>query len=107
MLAKFNKKLPIVSLEDIIALMPGSVYWKGLDGCYLGCNDNVLKFLNLPSKEAFIGKTIDELVNEAHAKAVTAVDEAVMRDKKELIVEEPASYLGGQQIFFITQNTFV
>lgn len=45
-----------MTLSDIIASLPGSVYWKNQDGIYLGCNDALVEMLGLP-KEEIIGGT--------------------------------------------------
>ena len=44
------------SLKEIIALMPGNVFWKNKDGVYLGCNNTLAKFLGFKSPDEIIGK---------------------------------------------------
>ena len=78
----------IAQLESIIAMMPGLVYWKGKDGKYLGCNNNELKVLNLKSRDEFIGKTTEELIDEKFASTLLANDEYVLSTNNEFCGEE-------------------
>ena len=41
-------------LENIIAEMPGHVYWKDRNGVYLGCNDSQAKFLGFSSGKEIV-----------------------------------------------------
>jgi len=43
--------------ENVIANVPHGVYWKDRQGRYLGCNEAYASQLNLPGREALIGKT--------------------------------------------------
>lgn len=44
-------------LENIIARLPGNVFWLNRDLVYLGCNDNGAKFLGLKSRKDIVGLT--------------------------------------------------
>ncbi len=44
-------------IKDIIAHMPGNVYWKDQNGQYLGCNDNMAVMAGLNSASEIVGKT--------------------------------------------------
>lgn len=46
-----SKKSENISLENIIANLPGSVYWKNRKGQYLGCNDAMASLFGLSKKE--------------------------------------------------------
>lgn len=45
-----------LNLEQVVACMPGSVYWKNREGVYLGCNDELADLFGLPRSEV-PGKT--------------------------------------------------
>jgi two-component system aerobic respiration control sensor histidine kinase ArcB len=49
-----DKELP---LEHILSHMPGHVYWKNMDGIYLGCNDIQARTIGIASGKNVIGKT--------------------------------------------------
>ena len=78
-----NNDFDIVSrtplVEDIIAILPGNVYWKDRDGQMLGCNDNQLRALNLSAREDYIGKTdLNLQYDETVAKKIMEHDKLVM-----------------------------
>ena len=50
-----------MALSNIIANMPGHVYWKNEKGVYLGCNDAQAKSLGFQYGYEVIGKVDDEL----------------------------------------------
>lgn len=50
-------------LENIIACMPGSVYWKDLQGIYRGGNDVAAKLVGLKTRKEMIGKTDFDFAN--------------------------------------------
>jgi two-component system aerobic respiration control sensor histidine kinase ArcB len=43
-------------LEEIIANIPEYIYWKDKNLKYVGCNNNLIRFLGLDHKTDFIGK---------------------------------------------------
>lgn len=95
-------------LENIIALMPGHVYWMNKDGYYLGCNDNQAKSAGLISRKEIIGKSNKELpwnfnTNEI-SETLDSINKQVMSSGKEITVEEPAiSPVRGQTVFLSTK----
>lgn len=46
----------VFHLNNIIAQMPGSVYWKDKRGCYLGGNNTLVELSGMTSVKDFIGK---------------------------------------------------
>ena len=42
---------------SLVAMFPGHVYWKDLNGVYQGCNDNAAKYVGLNSRNEIVGKT--------------------------------------------------
>jgi two-component system, OmpR family, aerobic respiration control sensor histidine kinase ArcB len=44
-------------LENIIADLPGVIFWKDVNSVYLGCNDVLVKIFGVKSREDVIGKT--------------------------------------------------
>lgn len=91
-------------LEALITNLPGNVYWKNRKGVYLGCNDNVIKSLGFASREAYVGKKIEQLFDKSVADKVNAVDEKVMRENKVVIVEEYGPCLNGEWGTYLTHK---
>lgn len=77
-----------ISLEQIISLLPGSIYWKDINGRYLGCNQDTLRMSNLSSPSEFIGKRLTDMFPKEIAKRVEAIDQEVMRSNTPLRCEE-------------------
>ena len=85
-------------LQEIMASVPGSIYWKDKNGVYLGCNDYMLKATGLKSKEDIIGKTDVELWPK-RAGVLKYNDDQVIKTGKQIETEESV-FLGGKERFF-------
>src|SRR4051812_5059516 len=73
---------------ELIAKMPGHVYWLDQNNVYQGCNDLQAKFLKLASRESIIGKRNDDLLPPEIAKIYNENNLAVMRSGVSKIFEE-------------------
>ncbi len=71
-------------LRNIIYNMPGHVYWKDINGYYMGCNRNTLKPFNFQSEEEFIGK---------HNRDLMPLHLAIDLEKKEEVITHGAESL--------------
>ena len=98
-----NEQLRL-TLESIIANLPGHVYWKNVDGVYLGCNDLQAQSLGLNSGKELIGKTDFELPWKAGvAKEYRENDLQVMQTKEIKIIEE-TSQVKGRKIIVLSHK---
>ncbi|PJE10731.1 MAG: hypothetical protein CK430_09810 [Legionella sp.] len=77
-----------ITLKHIIDNLPEHVYWKGIDGNYLGCNLMQAYDLNLKSPEEIIGKTDYDLSPKDKADAFRAIDEKIFKEGKSIDTEE-------------------
>lgn len=82
--------------ENIIASLPGYIYWKNTNSEYMGCNDNLAKLSGLKDKSEIIGKTdYDFHWGEGQAASFVKDDQEVMREQVTKITEhifhKPAS----------------
>lgn len=83
-------------LDQIIAALPGHVYWKNKECILLGCNNEQAKDAGLISRDEVIGKTAYDLVwqeqpQDEKIKQATdtdKLDKEVMLEDKTRIVEE-------------------
>lgn len=88
-------------LRNIIAMIPGNVYWKDKDGNFLGCNNNVAQIFGFQSPREIIGKQNSDLFDIRLAALADKIDKEVNISAKEKYVEEkgltfynePAIYL--------------
>jgi|GEM_PF-6864429 len=77
------------SLEDILSVIPAHIYWKDVNGVYLGCNDLQAKNLGLKSRDEIVGKTdFDISENAKAARVFQENDFSVINSGKSIIVEE-------------------
>lgn len=84
-------------LQTIVDSAPIRIFWKDVQGRYLGCNPLFAQDAGLASALDVVGKTDDELVWAAQAEAYRAADQRVMQSGcAELGFEEPQSGANGQ-----------
>lgn len=77
-----EQKLTKQKQENIIANMPGYIYWKNSNSEYLGCNNNLAKVSGLNDRSEIIGKTdYDFDWGEEQASKFIKDDQEVMHDK--------------------------
>ncbi len=74
-------------LNDIRTITPGGFYWKDLDGCYLGCNEYMLKVAGFLSQDDVLGKKDADLWPNS-ATQLEENDRYVMESGETLEVEE-------------------
>lgn len=97
--------------EDIIACMPGNVYWLDKSGAYRGCNDNVSNALGLNKRHDIIGKTYEDFTklnadNAEQNRSFQKADLEVMETgTPKLNIEEPPVTLpDGTTSYYLTSR---
>lgn len=93
------------TLESVIALMPGHVYWKDQDGRYLGCNDAQAKSLGLASNKDIVSTVPYASLPEEEASMLRSVDNQVLREGKTITLEEAGVRENGAVGVFLTKKT--
>ncbi len=91
-------------LEDIIAVMPGNVYWMDKNGVYLGCNDNQAKVIGLESRKDIIGKRNIDLPGFLISEALDPINKEVMGKCKTIVTEEPAVLPDGTRLTVLSSK---
>lgn len=95
----------IENYENILSVVPCHIYWKDLDGRYLGCNLLQAKTLGFSSPQEIIGKTDYELPWYNQAAALRATDMEVATTKKDFTVEEMVVLSDNQKSFFLSKKS--
>ena len=85
--------------EQIVKNTPGHVYWKDVNGTYLGCNLEQAKSFGFDNPKDVIGKNDFDLLTPDVAPVIWKNDQEVMKSKKTLIIEEEAVMLGEKGIW--------
>lgn len=91
-------------LHEIIALIPGNVFWKDKNGQFLGCNNNVAQILKLSSPRDVIGKYNHELFDLNLAKLADKTDQEVFDTGKEIYIEELGLNANGEHAIYLTKK---
>ncbi len=84
--------------ENMIALMPGHVYWKDIHCVYQGCNNAQAKSLGLSSRHEIVGKTDYDLSPKDIADEIRKVDLSIIQTKTEKTIEEVIIKEGSKRI---------
>lgn len=98
-----HKDVP--DLMKILWNSVGNLYWKDLQGRYLGCNKNAQHIFDTPV-EQIIGKTDRELLigklSDEKILILEQTDQCVMQTAKEKVLEEEGIDKEGKPAFYIT-----
>ena len=95
-------------LENIIALMPGHVYWIDTNGTYLGCNDQQARSAGLTTRKEVIGKRNKDLPWNFHAdaspEAIDLINLEIIRTGQPQTIEESAILQDGSHATFLSSK---
>lgn len=87
-----------VSLKNIVNLIPGHVYWKDLEGRYLGCNLKQAQSLGFKKSKDIINKTDIELLGKDLGEAIRNNDIEIIKTGVAKLVEEKTKIKGKNSI---------
>lgn len=85
--------------EDIIAIMPGHVYWLDRNHVYLGCNNLQARHINLKDRKEIVGKTNKDIVAEDLAQTLDEINEQVMQSGEKYFHEETGELAKGFGVY--------
>lgn len=93
-------------LQNIIAHIPGAVFWKDRNGVYLGCNDNSAQDLGRTRPEEVIGLTdLDMPFSREEAEFYRECDKKVMETEQPLLhIEETQHRPDGSEAVLLTSK---
>ncbi|MBX3709338.1 MAG: response regulator [Gammaproteobacteria bacterium] len=91
-------------LRNIIALIPGNIFWKDKEGRYLGCNNNVAHILGLSNPNEIIGKKNEDLFDTQFAELADQIDQEVHSLAKEVYLEEQGLTINKQPATYLTKK---
>ncbi|MCA0403392.1 MAG: PAS domain-containing protein [Proteobacteria bacterium] len=90
--------------NNIIALMPGNVYWLDKQNVFLGCNDKHAEMARLNSRKEIIGKTNADLPWKDQAEELNRLNNLVMETGISHTAEEYAVMPKGL-VVYLSQKT--
>ncbi|MEE9345583.1 MAG: EAL domain-containing protein [Methylococcales bacterium] len=99
-------EVTIRMLQNVLNSVPTRIFWKDLNGRYLGCNHLFANDAGLDSVDDIIGKLDSELVwGEDQAERYRADDQKVIESNKpKLHYEEPQKRANGKEIWVETSK---
>ncbi|VEB38750.1 ATP-binding protein [Legionella cherrii] len=86
--------------ENIIALMPGHVYWLDKNNVFLGCNDAQAASARLQSRKDIVGKTNYDMPWKDQAEELNKLNTLVMETGIPHTAEEYAVMANGMGIYY-------
>jgi tRNA-dependent cyclodipeptide synthase len=90
--------------NQIIDAIDASIYWKDLDGKYLGCNKYMVKMSGMPY-EKIIGSTDLQMPWKDQAAKIREIDQLVITKSKKYEIEERPIVEGGTPKIFLSSKT--
>jgi signal transduction histidine kinase/CheY-like chemotaxis protein len=95
-------------LDNVIALMPGHVYWINTEGVYLGCNAIQAKSAGLLSRKDIIGKRNRDLPwnkkSSVLPEELDEINKQVMISGETMVVEEPGFLPDGKIATYLSSK---
>lgn len=92
------------SFYRIIDAIPVSVYWKDVNGKYLGCNKLMADVVGL-SRSEVIGKTDDDLIWKDAAKDAHKVEQMIITNRAKYEVEEVTDFGTNKYTTYLSTKT--
>ena len=87
-------------LMHVLNAIPISIFWKDINGCYLGCNQNFASLIGLDIPAQIVSKTDFDLpFTAAEAAAFQIIDRAVIEDNRPHQVVDLLQAPGGRRLW--------
>lgn len=100
---KEQLKEKILFYENLLALMPGHVYWLDTNNVYLGCNNQQAEVLKLESRENIVGKRNKDLLWVDQASQYDEANLKVLNSRKRVKAKEIVP-VNGELKTFLTEK---
>ncbi|MCK4869479.1 MAG: PAS domain-containing sensor histidine kinase [Gammaproteobacteria bacterium] len=91
-------------LSNIVAKMPGHVYWKNRNGVIIGCNIAQAQSLGFKSQDDVIGKTDYDITTKEKADAIRKIDLQVMKTGKMQTTEETFTTKDNKELSYLSKK---
>jgi two-component system aerobic respiration control sensor histidine kinase ArcB len=99
------KRTADIALDNIIAHLPGNVYWLDRNNVFLGCNNFQAISAGLKNRHEIVGKTNYDMPWRDQADILNVLNNKVMATGQEYSVEETAKQANGtKQYTFLSKK---
>lgn len=92
------------TLESIINMLPGNIYWQNRQDVVLGCNDHLAQTAGFKSRFDIIGKTNRDMPWKDKADQLIAINQQVMNTGETVTAEESGLMPNGQLATYLSQK---
>ncbi|MDR3071352.1 MAG: PAS domain-containing protein, partial [Endomicrobium sp.] len=98
-------KKPIhIHIDNVMQSILGYIYWKDVNGVYLGCNQMEAELANLNSPNDIVGKTDYDLPWKQNAKTLIETDQRILKNKlSEELIE--LVIVDGKTVIMLTKKS--
>lgn len=83
-----DDKIASIAIEKILDTIPGHVYWKDVNGTFLGCNKRQAENYGFTNERNIIGKKDSDFLKSEVSKKIQENDRDIINNNLEEIVEE-------------------
>lgn len=99
-----KRKTHIMGLgfEDVLKQLPGHIYWKDINGTFVGSNTHNWQDFGLSSLEDYVGKNDYDILPKEQAEVIRATDYEVMKQRQSIIIEETGNLKNGETALFLS-----
>lgn len=91
-------------LNNFVKAIPGSVFWKDINGIYRGCNNDFLNLAGKKTIDEIIGKTDADMPWQDTADLLRETDKKVMTTGISLVLEEKGVGGDGAQVVVLSNK---
>ncbi|MDR2395489.1 MAG: PAS domain-containing protein [Endomicrobium sp.] len=92
-------------IDNILQYIPGCVYWKDINGVYLGCNQMEAEILGLNFPKEVVGKTDYDLLLKYAAEVIEKTDKRIMKTEISEEIIETGTFLDGRSVTLLTKKS--
>lgn len=99
------KSIAEAYLQNAVEHIPGSIYWKNLEGVYLGCNQAFADRAHLASPEEVIGKSENDMPWQDKIVEIQAVECGVIAEGQSQEIEETNIFEHDKKTVYLTKKS--
>lgn len=94
-------------LSNIIAQLPGHIYWMNKNYTYIGCNNAQAEQLGLKSRNEIVGKTVYDLLSLQDATKHNNINKQVLERNRSYEGEEKIKINGKEKIYLSKKRPLI
>ena len=93
-----------IVLDNILENVPVSIYWKNMEGIYMGCSRYVLDMAGLEDRTQICGLSDFDLPWQERAGTISEIDQHVVISKEVSTIEEEGALDDGRNIYLLSNK---